>query len=110
LAQPLRSSRAAAPDIGAAGSNDADSGDRCEESEPALNANPGYCCVESALPAPENNPIRIASAQTTLAVIHAIRTATRPVNLALSDVLFTVTAVWSRYRILGPGDRCPGAG
>ena len=109
MARPLRFSRVAAPALAAAGSNDADSGDCCEESGPALNANPGNCCEGSPLPVPENNPIRIASAQTTLAVIHAIRTATRPANLA-SDVPFTMTTVWSRDRILGPGDYCPGAG
>jgi hypothetical protein len=75
----------------------------------SLNANPGNCCEESSPSVPENNAIRIASAQTKIAVIHAIRTAARPANL-VSDVPFTMTAVWSRYRILGPGDRCPGAG
>jgi hypothetical protein len=86
-------------------------GDWCEESRPALNANPGNCCEGSPLPlpVPENNPTRIASPQTMIAVIHAIRTATRPVNLA-SEVPFTMTPVWSRYRILGAGDWCPGAG
>jgi hypothetical protein len=45
---------------------------------------------------PEINPIRIANAQTTTAAIHAIRTATRPAELA-SNVRFTMTLeeVWS---------------
>jgi hypothetical protein len=67
---------------------------------PALNANPGNCCEGSPVPVSENNPIRIANAQTTVAVIHAIRTATRPYNLA-SDVPFTMTSVWLRCRIFG---------
>jgi hypothetical protein len=58
---------------------------------------------------PENNSTRIANPQTKIAVIHAIRTAARPVNLA-SDVPFTMTAVWPPYRILGPGIVAPGWG
>jgi hypothetical protein len=112
MARPLRSWCAAAPTVVAAGSNDAELGDCCEESRPSLgaplNANPGNCCEELPLPVPETRPIRIATAQTKIAVIHAICTATRPVNLA-SDVPFTMT-VWSRYRILGPGDWYPREG
>jgi hypothetical protein len=79
-------------------------GDWCEESRPALNANPGNCCEGSPLPVPvpENNPTRIASPQTTIAVIHAIRTATRPVNLA-SEVPFTMTSVVAISNFVGGG-------
>jgi hypothetical protein len=47
---------------------------------------------ELPLPVPETKPIRIATGQTKIAVIHAIGTATRPANLA-SDVPFTMTSV-----------------
>ena len=94
MARPLRSRCAAAPRVAAAGSNDADSGDCCEESRPSLrpplNANPGNCCEELPVLVPEINPIRIANAQTTTAAIHVIRTATRPAELA-SNVRFTMT-------------------
>jgi hypothetical protein len=86
LASPLWSCRGTAATIAAAGSNSGKS-DWCEESRPLLNANPGNCCEEPPLLVPETKPIRIASAQTTIAVIHAIRTATRPANLT-SDVPF----------------------
>jgi hypothetical protein len=109
LARPLRSRCAAAPTIAAARSIEENAGSRCEESGPALNANPGSC--REALPpeVPENNCTRIATAQTRIAVIHAIRTATRPVNLA-SGAPFTMIAVWSRSQVPGPGDRCPAVG
>jgi hypothetical protein len=109
LARPLRPSGAAPPAIAAAGSTDENLGNRCEESRPALNANPGSC--REALPpeVPENSSTRIATPQTKIAVIHVIRTATRPVNLAW-DVRFTMTEVSSRYRVSGPGDCCPGMG
>jgi hypothetical protein len=109
LARPLRTCCDAALTVAPAGSGNADSDDCCEESGPPLNANPGNSCEEPPLLVPETKPIRIATRQTRAAVIHAIRTATRPVNLA-SDVPLTMTAVWSRYRILWPGDRSPGAG
>jgi hypothetical protein len=92
LARPLRSRCGSAPTVAAAGSGNADSDDCCEESGPALNANPGNSCEEPPLLVPETKPIRIATAQTKIAVIHAIRTATRPANLA-SDVPFTRTSV-----------------
>lgn len=113
MARPRRSRCGCAPTVTATGSNDAGSDDCREESRPLpsalLNANPGNCCEEPPLLVPENNPIRIATAQTDAAVIHATRTATRPVNRA-PDVPFTMTGVWSRNRILGPGDWCPREG
>jgi hypothetical protein len=109
LARPLRPSSAAAPTAAAAGSTDENLGNGCEESPPALNANPGIC--REALPpeVPEDNSTRIATPQTKIAVVHVIRTATRPVNLA-SDVRFTMTAVSPRHRVSGPGDCYPGMG
>jgi len=93
MARPLRSRCTAAPTIAAAGSSDADPDDRWEESRPLLlNANPGNCCEELPLPVPETKPIRIATAQTKIAVIHTIRTATRPVSPA-SNLLFTMRSV-----------------
>jgi hypothetical protein len=86
-----------------------DPGDWREESRPALNANPGNCCEESPLPVPVSNPTTIASAQTVIAVIQTIRTATKPFNLA-SDMRFTIASVWSRCRVFAAGDCCPGAG
>ena len=109
MARPLRPSTAAAPTIAAAGSTDENLGTGCGESPPALNANPGIC--REALPpeVPEDNSTRIATPQTKIAVIHVIRTATRPVNLA-SDVRFTMTEVSSPSRVSGPGDCYPGMG
>ena len=108
MARLLRSSCAAAPTVAAAGSNEENSGNRCEESRPALNANPGICCEVLPPEVPENNSTRIANPQTKIAVIHAIRTATRPVKLA--SLPFRMTSVWSRCQISGAGDRCPGVG
>ena len=84
----LRSRRAAGPDIAAAGSSNVDPGVWREESLLALNANPGKCCEELSAPAPVTSPIGIASPQTAIAVIHAIRTATSPITLA-SALSFT---------------------
>jgi hypothetical protein len=49
---------------------------------------------------PDSNPIRIATAQTTVAVIHAIRTPTMPADLT-SDALLTMIAVFRRTEFWG---------
>ena len=81
------------PPISAAtGSREAKSGACCEELPPSVNANPGNWREELLPSVPESNPIRIATAQTTIAVIHTSRVAARPASLT-SDGVFTMTAV-----------------
>ncbi|HET9120048.1 MAG TPA: hypothetical protein VFN72_05910 [Solirubrobacterales bacterium] len=92
---------APAPKIAAAGSNDASSGncceESCEESPPPLNPNPGNPGEEPPPSVPASNPIRIDTTQTAVAVIHVIRTATRPANVD-SELLFTVISVFPEDR------------
>jgi hypothetical protein len=99
---------ASAPKIAASGSNDASSGNCCEESPPPLplNPNPGNPGKEPPKSVRESNPIRIDTTQTAVAVIHVIRTAIRPTNVD-SEPLFTVISVFPEDRLLELGNCCP---
>ena len=83
-----------------------DSGDCCQGSPPSLKANPGSCPEELRLSVPESNPVRIANTQTTIAVIHVIRTAARPADL-ISEPPFTMTKTVPRTEFSGRANSPP---